>query len=347
MIPGLAAGGKFVEAATNLVASAVSGQATVSFDLPGYDGKGVSTYMAISNPGSITTIGVSSPITITGLTNGVNYTFTVTTINPSGISAVSASSNIVTPLAPGGGGGGGGGGAPPPRCPPAGTPATDANAVEYCDRSAGPDKGAPGTPFGPGGPDHDPIGFTCEQGSPISYKYYCQGCGSGPGFWEGGYFPLLRHGVCGYYPPQPGGGSNPVDCNFSCGSPNGYTASGSYPAGTNHPLHEGHTCPPGCTGLSYRIWSKTNCPNTYQCFEGPGSCTGCPQIDSCAGQICAPSGFEYSDTCTDSCGNSGIITYGLQYSNVPYCFNCPAITVSRAMLHRTAPIPSKEARAGR
>lgn len=55
--------------------------------------------MTISPGGKIVT-GTSSPITITGLTNGTAYTFSVKAINSVGASAASASSSVVTPVAP-------------------------------------------------------------------------------------------------------------------------------------------------------------------------------------------------------------------------------------------------------
>ena len=62
----------------------------------------VSFYTATSSPGSITGRASSSPITVTGLTTGTAYTFTVTAGNPTGNSTAGASgvSNSVTPVAP-------------------------------------------------------------------------------------------------------------------------------------------------------------------------------------------------------------------------------------------------------
>ena len=101
MIPGnTSSQGKYVDPPTSVSASAGNGQATVSFTLPAYDGKQVATYVATSSPGGITGSGAGSPITVTGLSNGTTYTFTVSTISGYGVSATSAASNAATPTAP-------------------------------------------------------------------------------------------------------------------------------------------------------------------------------------------------------------------------------------------------------
>ena len=80
--------------------SAVAGNnnATVTFTPPLSDGGSVVTsYMVISNPGSISASAGSSPITISGLTNGSAYTFTATATNSVGSSIASTASNSVMP----------------------------------------------------------------------------------------------------------------------------------------------------------------------------------------------------------------------------------------------------------
>lgn len=78
-----------------------NGQATVSFTAPvSNGGAAITSYTATSNPGGITgTINQSGSgsITVTGLTNGTPYTFTVTATNEAGESAPSVASNSVTP----------------------------------------------------------------------------------------------------------------------------------------------------------------------------------------------------------------------------------------------------------
>ena len=112
-----ASSGKFVDAPTSISATGGDGQATISFTAAAHDGKGVATYQVVSSPSALTASGSSSPIVITGLSNGTAYTFTVTTVSGYGINTVSVSSNSVTPAAAGGGGGGGGGEPPPPPPP--------------------------------------------------------------------------------------------------------------------------------------------------------------------------------------------------------------------------------------
>jgi hypothetical protein len=56
------------------------------------------TYTALSNPGSVTGTGTTSPVTVTGLTAGTAYTFTVRGNNPTGSSEYSSASNSITAL---------------------------------------------------------------------------------------------------------------------------------------------------------------------------------------------------------------------------------------------------------
>jgi uncharacterized protein (TIGR02145 family) len=73
-------------------------QATVAFTAPVNNGGSLITgYTVTSNPGNLTGTGSSSPITVTGLTNGTAYTFTVIATNANGNSLPSSASNSVTP----------------------------------------------------------------------------------------------------------------------------------------------------------------------------------------------------------------------------------------------------------
>lgn len=85
--------------ATPTIGTATAGNAAASvYFTPGVDGGATPTYTATSSPGGLTGTG-ASPITVSGLTNGVAYTFTVVASNVNGASSASSASNSVTPLA--------------------------------------------------------------------------------------------------------------------------------------------------------------------------------------------------------------------------------------------------------
>jgi hypothetical protein len=73
--------------------------ASVTFTANGTGGSAITGYTVTSSPGSLTATGSSSPLTVSGLTGGTVYTFTVTATNASGTSAASAASNSVSPAA--------------------------------------------------------------------------------------------------------------------------------------------------------------------------------------------------------------------------------------------------------
>jgi len=102
-------------------ATAGNAQATVPFTVPSYTGKGGAvTYRALSTPSSVEATGSGTPITVSGLTNGVSYTFQVRLETSYGVnSTYSAASNSVTPAAPP---------PPPPPPPPPTTSTTTPNA---------------------------------------------------------------------------------------------------------------------------------------------------------------------------------------------------------------------------
>ena len=91
--------------------SGVSGQASISFTAPTFNGNStITSYTATSSPGGITATlsqAGSGTIIMNGLTNGTAYTFTVSATNSIGQSAESVASNSVTPIAQTNGTGGG------------------------------------------------------------------------------------------------------------------------------------------------------------------------------------------------------------------------------------------------
>lgn len=89
-------------APTAITASAGDASATVAFAPPSDNGgAAITLYTVTSSPapstGPTTWTGTTSPILITGLTNGRTYTFTVTATNSAGTSPASTPSNAVTP----------------------------------------------------------------------------------------------------------------------------------------------------------------------------------------------------------------------------------------------------------
>ena len=84
--------------------TAGNAQASVPFTQPASNGGStITSYTATSSPGGFTgtlTQAGSGTITVTGLSNGTAYTFTVIATNSVGTSATSAASNSVTPAPP-------------------------------------------------------------------------------------------------------------------------------------------------------------------------------------------------------------------------------------------------------
>lgn len=79
-------------------ATAGNKQATVPFSAPASDGgSAITSYTATASPGGFTASGSGSPLTVTGLTNGQAYTFSVAAANANGVGAASGNSNSVTP----------------------------------------------------------------------------------------------------------------------------------------------------------------------------------------------------------------------------------------------------------
>ena len=82
-------------------ATAGNGQVSVAFTAPAnVGGSAISSYRVLANPGGIGATTSSSPVTVSGLTNGTTYTFSVAAVNSYGFSPYSgtASGTPVEPL---------------------------------------------------------------------------------------------------------------------------------------------------------------------------------------------------------------------------------------------------------
>ncbi|MBI4338494.1 MAG: S8 family serine peptidase [Chloroflexi bacterium] len=88
-------------APTGVTATAGNAQATVSWSAPASNGgSAITGYAVTGSPGGSCSVGNVVSCTVTGLTNGVTYIFTVKATNAVGTGPASAPSNAVTPTAP-------------------------------------------------------------------------------------------------------------------------------------------------------------------------------------------------------------------------------------------------------
>lgn len=82
------------------VTEASATSVSVAFTPRASGGKTVTGYTVTSSPGGLTGTGTSSPITVSGLTTGTAYTFTVRATNANGTSESSSASASITPQPP-------------------------------------------------------------------------------------------------------------------------------------------------------------------------------------------------------------------------------------------------------
>jgi hypothetical protein len=99
LMPGITAISDVPDAPTIGTATAAGLSASITFT-PATTGGAPTTYTAISTPGLITGTSSSSPVTVSGLSDGTSYTFTVRASNSTGSSPVSGSSNSIDAVSP-------------------------------------------------------------------------------------------------------------------------------------------------------------------------------------------------------------------------------------------------------
>ena len=88
-------------APTAVSATAGNSQAKVNFSAPGSNGgSAITSYTVTASPGGVTATDAASPITVIGLTNANDYTFTVKASTLWGTGVASTASSAVTPTAP-------------------------------------------------------------------------------------------------------------------------------------------------------------------------------------------------------------------------------------------------------
>lgn len=87
-------------APTNVTGTAGNASVSVAFTAPSNVGGSAITSYTVRSSGGQTATGASSPITVTGLTNGTPYTFTVSATNTYGTGPQSTPSGSVTPSVP-------------------------------------------------------------------------------------------------------------------------------------------------------------------------------------------------------------------------------------------------------
>ena len=133
---------------THVSATPGNGQATVTWTAASTNGSPITLYEVTSSPRASTCTSTTTSCTVTNLTNGTSYTFTVTATNAIGTGPASSPSNAVTPSgAPG---------------RPANVSATAGNAAATVTWTAAPTNGSPITGYTV---TSSPGGKTCTSSS--------------------------------------------------------------------------------------------------------------------------------------------------------------------------------------
>ncbi len=148
---------------TAATASAANASISVSFVSPSDNGDPITNYRAECNPGGYTNSNPSSPVTVTGLSNGTAYTCAVQAYNSLGWGSLSSPSNPATPSAP-----------TAPTAPTIGTAAPGNGTISVGFTASS----SPGTLAG---------------GAPASIDYYTATCGSQTN--TGSVSPILVSGL--------------------------------------------------------------------------------------------------------------------------------------------------------
>jgi hypothetical protein len=73
---------------------------SIAFTAPSFSKLPITSYTVTASPGGASETGASSPITVSGLTAGTAYTFTVRASHANGQSSASSASNSITPAVP-------------------------------------------------------------------------------------------------------------------------------------------------------------------------------------------------------------------------------------------------------
>jgi hypothetical protein len=100
IIPGITKTDGSPDAPTITAVTVNSNSASVTFQAPlNTGGSGITGYVVYASPTGRSASGSNSPLTVTGLTNGITYSFTLFAVNKAGMS-VGAVSDLITPGAP-------------------------------------------------------------------------------------------------------------------------------------------------------------------------------------------------------------------------------------------------------